>query len=97
MVSVVRLPGLGVGDITGVAPVPDFAYRTDLAELLANYFNTDSSFNERVPEDLFGFSEQVFGREDLQLSEDVVRHAWQCAEGAVQAERGRQILGKFCV
>ncbi|MBU2568764.1 MAG: DEAD/DEAH box helicase [Gammaproteobacteria bacterium] len=64
---------------------------TDLAELLANYFNADGSFNGRVPEDFFRLSEQVFGREDFQLGDDAVRYARQCAEDAVQAERERQI------
>ncbi|WP_404359920.1 SNF2-related protein [Methylotuvimicrobium sp. KM1] len=64
---------------------------TDLAELLVNYFNADGSFKGRLPEDFFRLSEQVFGREDLQLGDDAVRYARQCAEDAVQAERGRQI------
>ena len=64
---------------------------TDLAELLAHYFNADGSFKGRVPEDFFRLSEQVFGREDLQLGDDVVRYVRQCAEDSVQAERGRKI------
>ena len=63
----------------------------ELTALLSKFFKPDGSFNGRLPEDFFRFSEQVFGREDFQLGDDAVQYARQCAEDAAHIVRGQQI------
>jgi len=63
----------------------------NLAGLFSEFFNPQDVFNGRLPEDFFRFSQQVYGRDDFLLGDDVVQYVQQCAEDAAQALRGREI------
>lgn len=64
---------------------------TDLASILANFFNQDGVFSGRLPDDFYRFSEQVYGRDDFQLGDDAVQFVRQCSEDAAQIIRGLKI------
>jgi hypothetical protein len=64
---------------------------TDLANILAKFFNQDGGFSGRLPDDFYRFSEQVYGRDDFQLGDDAVQFVRQCAEDAAQIIRGLKI------
>ncbi|MDD4914349.1 MAG: DEAD/DEAH box helicase [Methylococcales bacterium] len=62
-----------------------------LARLFSEFFNQQDVFNGRLPEDFFRFSQQIYGRDDFLLGDDVMQYVQQCAEDAAQSLRGREI------
>lgn len=71
-------------------------YRTpelasDLAILLADFFDTHGLFKARLPDDFFRLAERVAGRDDIQLGEDAQRYVRQYADDASHQVRAQQI------
>lgn len=64
---------------------------TDLAVVLADFFDAQGLFKARIPDDFFRLSERVAGRDDIQLGEDAQQYARQCAEDASHQLRAQQI------
>ena len=62
-----------------------------LADLLSGFFNQDGIFNGRIPDDFYRLSEQIYGRDDIQLGDDAVGYVRQCAEDAAQSVRAHAI------
>lgn len=64
---------------------------TDLAALLAEFFDAQGLFKARLPDDFFRLTERVAGRDDIQVGEDAQQYARQCAEDALHRLRAQQI------
>ena len=62
-----------------------------LAAIALEYFDQNGVFSGRLPDDFYRFSEQVCGRDDFQLGDDVIQFVRQCADDAAQAIRGQKI------